>query len=420
MRPQEFSQLRYGMFIHYGLYSQLGRGEWVMNREKLSRQEMLNLAQQFQPSRFDAEQLCQLAVEGGMKYLVFTTMHHEGFRLYQSSLSDFNSWHYCRRDLVREVVAGARKHGLRIGLYHSLNNWFDRPDAVDALEDPEAYRSFIEHCFARLRELLQQFSPIDIMWYDGWWPFNAEQWQAERMNQELRNIQSNLLFNGRNGLDGDFRTPEQHLGAPSPWAPWEACITLNQHWGYHAHDQEWKSPQEVIRMLLTCAQGQGNLLLNVGPDASGSVPEASQKIIRQVGDWLKRGGEEMMQDLEKMSFSHGPRQPGEHGDWDHAGSFYRKDKKMYWPLFHFPGQKATLSGLEMQVEQVSCGKFGSLEFSQQDDIIQVSLPEEMSSQLCPVLVFGCQQKPSIYRCGGMRQPKLQHPRYDPVEPDIKY
>ena len=183
---------------------------------------MVEIAKTFNPVNFNAEEICQLAVDAGMKYIVFVTMHHDGFRMYDTALSDYNSMHYCGRDFVREIVDSARKHGLKIVLYHSLNNWHDRPDAVDALENQESYRQFIDNTFARLKELVTRFDPIDVLWYDGWWPFNSEGWQAERMNAELRAIQPHLLFNGRNGLSGDFGTPEQHLSSPVPWRPWEA------------------------------------------------------------------------------------------------------------------------------------------------------------------------------------------------------
>ncbi|MBO4647014.1 MAG: alpha-L-fucosidase, partial [Lentisphaeria bacterium] len=316
MTPEEFTQLQYGMFVHFGIYTLLARGEWVMNRERIAPAEMKKLAEEFQPAHFDPDAVCRLAVDGGMKYLVFTTMHHDGFRMYDSELSDFNAKNYCGRDFVREIVDSARRHGLKIGLYHSLNNWSDRPDAVDALEDPAAYQKFIDNTFARLRELVTKFAPVDVLWYDGWWPFNAEGWQAKRMNAEMRAIQPQLLFNGRNGLPGDFGTPEQHLTPPSPWRPWEACVTLNNHWGYHAGDQNWKRPVEIINMLLACGSNRGNLLLNIGPRGDGSIPEESAQIVRTVGRWLREGGREAITGCDPFKFSPTLPQPGDRGDWD--------------------------------------------------------------------------------------------------------
>ena len=302
---EAFTAMRYGMFVHYGLFSMLGRGEWVMNREQIAPSEMERLAQEFNPSKFDAEEICRLAVDGGMKYVVLTTMHHEGFRLYDTALTAFNAKAVCGRDLVEEFVSAARRHGLRIGLYHSLNNWHDQPDAVAALESEADYRLFMEHTFARIKELVTHFNPVDILWYDGWWPFDAEGWQAERMNEMVSAIQPHVIFNGRNCLPGDFGTPEQHLSVPDPWRPWEACMTLNDHWGFHISDEEWKSPRAVVKMLLTCANGKGNLLLNIGPRGDGSIPEPSVKIIRKVGEWLANGGREAVTDYKVLERKNG-------------------------------------------------------------------------------------------------------------------
>lgn len=420
MTPTEFSNLRYGMFVHYGLFSMLERGEWVMNREKISPNEMASLAKAFTPKRFDAEALCDLAVAGGMRYLVFTTMHHDGFRLYETHLSSHNTHELCGRDLTAELVTAARNRGLKIGLYHSLNNWFDQPDAVAALENPKDYERFLSNTLARLRELVERFNPIDIVWYDGWWPFDSNGWQAQRMNEQLRAIQPHLLFNGRNGLPGDFGTPEGHLSAPVPWRPWEACMTLNDHWGYHRGDVNWKSPIEVVKMLLKCGSERGNLLLNIGPRGDGSVPEVSASIIRTVGQWLAAGGAEAIADAEPMSFGPFERKPGERGDWDNAGIFTASGMTLFMTLLYNPGRKLTLTGLEMNVNAVDVAGYGALSFSQQEDKLVVELPESLEQRFCPVLRFACDRTPSLYRTGGMRIPKVNHPRYDPVLPDLVY
>lgn len=133
MTVKDFSELQYGLFVHFGLFSRLARNEWVMNREQIAPEEIRKVAKEFQPKRFNADEICQLAVDGGMKYIVFTTMYHEGFRMYQGSLPGFNAWDYCHRDFVKEIVESARKYGLKIWLYHSLNNLHDSPDTADAL-----------------------------------------------------------------------------------------------------------------------------------------------------------------------------------------------------------------------------------------------------------------------------------------------
>ncbi|MBR2373614.1 MAG: alpha-L-fucosidase [Lentisphaeria bacterium] len=419
MTPVEFSELRYGMFVHFGVFSQLARGEWVMNREQISPAELELLAKDFHPERFNADELCRLAVDGGMKYIVFTTMHHEGFRMYSSELSDFNSWNYCGRDFVREIVDSARKHGLKIGLYHSLNNWHDAPDAVDALEDQEKYDIFIKKTFARLKELAERYKPFDIVWYDGWWPFNADGWQGEKMNAMLRKIHSDFIFNGRNCLPGDFGTPEQHLTPPSPWRPWEACVTLNSHWGYYEGDNRWKSPEDVIDMLLTCGSKRGNLLLNIGPRGDGSIPEKSSAIVRAVGQWLREGGWEAINAFDELTLSPAIPTPGERGDWDPHGRFTASGNDLYYVLM-YPRKTLTIAGFIGKVQRITAYGIGELRFVQNGSKLKIDLPDELQGRLAPVLKMECDSPAGVYRTGGLRIANVEHPRYDPVPPDIRY
>jgi len=409
------------MFIHYGLYSQLGRGEWVMNRERRPMGEFRALAERFRPDRFDAGALCDLAVKSGMRYINFTTMHHEGFRLYDTDLSDFNAKRYVGRDLVSEMVDAARSRGLRISLYHSLDNWFDQPDPVDAIESRDAYAEFIARTFARLRELVTRFNPIDILWYDGWWPFHAKGWHAEEMNTMVRSIQPKVILNGRNGLAGDFATPEQGMAVPEPWRPWEACMTHNNHWGYHAGDREWKSPKEVVGFLQKAAAGKGNLLLNVGPCGDGSVPEDSARVLRTVGTWLNRCGE-CIYDTDRFTWGLETRKEHE-SDWSHNGPFTRKGKTLYQLVRYWPGSELILAGLSTSVESVTLlGQDGPkpCRFTQVGERVTVTgLPKEPPDPVVPVLRFDCSDVPTLYLTPGMRVPKVPHAPYDPVPSDIK-
>jgi alpha-L-fucosidase len=419
-----FVQARFGLFVHYGLYSIPGRGEWVMNRERLSRDEMRALARQFNPVNFDADRICDLAARSGMRYVTLTTMHHDGFRLYDTALSDFNSMHYAKRDLVAEFVEAARKQGLRVALYHSLNNWTDQPDAVDALERQDAYDAFIGNTFARLKELVTRFNPIDVLWYDGWWPFNATRWQAEKMNAMIRQIQPQILFNGRNGLPGDFGTPEGHMSAPTPWRPWEGCITFNDHWSYHRGDHHWKGADEVVSMLGAAAASCGNLLLNIGPRADGSVPEASVEILERVGRWLERNGE-AVRDTDLFTWGLTDRKAPS-SEWSHQGtftaSFTRRGKNLYHLVRYWPGSHLVVAGLNTDVEQVSFLHSGKpVTFTQRGDKVSLTdLPEAAPDPVCTVLKFVCRDVPDLYLTGGMRVATVAHPPYDPCPSDIQH
>jgi alpha-L-fucosidase len=416
-----FVNARYGMFVHYGLYSLVGRGEWLMNREEIPPEEYAKLADRFTADAFDAGALCDLAVRAGMRYLVFTTMHHDGFRLYDTELSDFNTVKTAaRRDLIAEVVAAARQRGLRIGLYHSLNNWSEQPDGVAALESKPDYDIFIRRTFDRLRELSLRFRPFDILWYDGSWPFNAAGWKAEEMNALMRELQPHIIINGRNNHPGDFATPEGHMGIPNPWRPWEACMTLNKSWGYHAGDNNWRRPEEVLDLLITAAQGRGNLLLNVGPRGDGTVPEQTVRVLETVGDWLKRGGGEAIYDTELFTFDY-HESAGFRSDWTLNGPLTAKGCNLYWLLRRYPGRSFALCGLQATVQRVDLlgANPQPVRFTQEGEKVTFTgLPDAPTDPLCSVLRITCDRPPMLYKTGGMRTPRVPHPHYDPGPSDI--
>jgi len=414
-----FVAARYGLFVHWGLYSLLGRGEWVRNREDIPRAEYAALARRFRGERFDADALCALARAAGQRYIVFTTMHHDGFRLYHTELSDFCSTKTgARRDFTAEVVAAARRHGLRVGLYHSLNSWHDTPDAVAALERPAARKRFIDRTLARVEELIRRFPDTDLLWYDGWWPFDAAGWRAEEMNARLRALAPQLIFNGRNGLPGDFATPEGHLSAPRPWRPWEGCLSLNDSWGWHAGDREWKSPAHVAGLLQRCAAGRGNLLLNVGPLGDGALPAPAVKTLRAVGRWLGHAGEAI---FDTDAFTWDLQVRGAHrADWSHHGPFTARGRNLYWHVSRWPGSELVLNGLETRVRAVELlGTKRTLAFTQRGRRLVIrGAPERAPDAVCPVLRLTCASEPKLYLTAGMRVPRVPHPHYDPCASDM--
>ncbi len=416
-----FVDARFGMFIHFGLFSMLARGEWVMNKERIAPKEYSKLANNFNPVNFDADNLCILAKNAGMKYIVFTTMHHEGFRMYDTELTDYCSTKtLAKRDFVAEIIAAARKHGLKIGLYHTLNNWYDKPDATDALEDKVKYQKFIDNTFARIKELLTKYNPIDILWYDGWWPFNAKGWKAEKMNEMARSIQPHIIINGRNGLPGDFSTPEGHMSQPNPWRPWEGCMTLNDNWGYHKGDNNWKSVKDVIQLLATAANGKGNLLLNIGPKGDGSIPEESLDILKGLAKWMKTNSEAIF-NTEIFTCDPYKRENGRN-DFSPHGTLTASGNNLYLLATNWMGSKYILNGLETPVKRVSIlGSEKNYSFQWKDNLLTVSgLPENAPDNECTVIKIECDGPPSVYNCGGMRIPDISHPRYDPCPSDIDW
>lgn len=292
-RLEWFKEARFGMFIHYGLFSEEGCGEWLQAQQNYTVSEYERFAKSFSPKEGCADEWCRAAKEAGAKYAVMTTRHHEGFSLWNSKVNPFNSYKYCGRDLVREFSDACRKYGLRIGLYSSVMDWH-HPDGGRCAYDTEARKRFTDYIEALNTELLSDYGKIDILWYDMPWPMeSSESWDSANRNYRLRQLQPDLIINNRSRMAEDFGTPEGALRAEDRY--WEACMTFNGiSWGYIDSKQAEKysySPAQILRMLRNCTASGGNLLLNIGPTADGSVPDEAKDPLRRVGAWLSENGE---------------------------------------------------------------------------------------------------------------------------------
>jgi len=287
-RMQWWRQARYGMFITWGLFSILGRGEWVMAIEDIPLKEYEKLAEEFNPPPNVARQWARLARESEMKYVLITAKFHDGFCLFDTPTTDYCATRKAAgRDLVREFVDAVRAEGLRIAFYFSLMDWHD-PDWAVCKTDLEARSRFVDRVHAELRQLMTNYGKIDVLWYDGAFPLDAEGWRSKEMNAMVFELQPDIVINNRSWMAGDFSTPEQTIVASK--GDWESCMTLNEHWGYGAADDNWKPPKTVISNLIHCGVGGGNYLLNIGPRADGSVPVPSVEILKSVGKWLRKNG----------------------------------------------------------------------------------------------------------------------------------
>jgi len=262
-----FDDARLGLFIHWGLYSIPARGEWLLFKERVPREEYNALAAQFRPpTSFSPEEWVVLAKEAGAKYAVFTTRHHDGFSLYDSAVNPFNSARTAAgRDFVAEYVAACRKHGLRVGLYYSIMNWQHDAIHTGPVVDPAGWAAMVGETHAQLRELLSRYGKIDLLWYDGdhvpGGGDHAACWRSAELNAMARSLQPDILINDRSHLPEDFDTPEQEISIPPAGRRWEACMTLNDHWGYVAGDERFKSPEMLWGCLLRCARFGGDRAL---------------------------------------------------------------------------------------------------------------------------------------------------------------
>ncbi len=284
-------EARFGMFVHFGLYSILGRNEWAQARENIPKEEYAKLAEQFHPKPGCAREWAALAKKAGMKYMVLTARHHDGFSLWDSKANPFNSVNLGpHRDIVREYVDACREFGLKIGLYNSLMDWH-HPDAWRCAFDQEARQRFLAYIEALNTELLTGYGKIDILWYDVPLPMTSwEGWDSLARNQRLRALQPDLIINNRSRLPEDFGTPEAQIKSEN--RDWEACMTFNDlSWGYVDEEQSaayaYTAPR-ILKMLYMCSKECGNLLLNIGPKPDGSVPADAEAPLTGVGEWMQR------------------------------------------------------------------------------------------------------------------------------------
>ncbi|WP_332089210.1 alpha-L-fucosidase [Paenibacillus sp. GYB003] len=320
-RTRWFMRDRFGMFIHWGLYSIPARGEWIRGNERMSWEQYKAYFDEFDASRYDPKAWAKAAKAAGQKYAVLTTKHHDGFCLFDSKLTDFKATNTpAGRDLVREYVDAFREEGLAVGLYYSIIDWHHddypaygdkaHPDrSNEAVKDkPIDFDRYLTYMHGQVKELLTNYGKIDIMWFDfSYDQMTGEKWKATELVRMIRSIQPDIIIDNRLGGNiraaepeeyaGDFFSPEQIIppggiidvnGKP---VPWEACITLNDHWGYHSADKNYKSPQQIIRTLVECVSKNGNLLLNVAPDAKGEINRETLDVLREVGEWLRLNGD---------------------------------------------------------------------------------------------------------------------------------
>jgi len=312
-----FTAARFGLFIHFGVYSLPARHEWVKHFERIPDEEYQTYFEHFDPDLYDPVAWAREAKAAGMKYVVVTSKHHDGFCLWDSDLTDYKATNTpAGRDLIAPLVEAVRAEGLKIGFYHSLIDWHHPEFTVDGLHplrDDVAFREAAQsrdmaqyraYLFGQVRELLTRYGKIDIMWFDfsypdrdwGWSKGKGkDDWEAEKLMALVRKLQPGIIVNNRMDIPGDFITPEQY----QPGAPlevngqpvlWEACQTLNGSWGYDRDNLDWKSTEMLVQMLVDSVSKNGNLLLNVGPTGRGEFEPRALERLHEIGAWMRLHG----------------------------------------------------------------------------------------------------------------------------------
>lgn len=382
-RTQWFLQDRFGMFIHWGLYAIPARGEWIRSQERISVEDYQQYFDEFNPVNYDPKEWARLAKKAGMKYAVLTTKHHDGFCLFDSQLTDYKSTNTpCGRDLVREYVDAFRAEGLKVGFYYSLLDWHhpDYPHYQDMnhpMRDNPEYSNenrnfdrYVEYLHGQVRELLTNYGKIDIIWFDfSYGDMKGDTWKAKELVEMARSLQPDLIIDNRlegSGEDGgtiktanpsvysgDFASPEQMIPPQGVTdengcsIPWEACITLNDNWGYCSSDKHYKSSKMVIRNLVECVSKNGNMLLNVGPNAKGEIPRESVAILEDVAQWMKENSESIY----GCGISEFPKP-----EW---GRFTQNGKKLYAHVFEETMGAVCLAGMADRIDHMRLLSDGS-------------------------------------------------------------
>lgn len=371
-RTENFRKDRFGMFIHYGLFSVAGRNEWCKGIEKLTEEHYNQYFDSFTAENYNPKEWAKLAKAAGMKYAVMTTKHHEGFCLFDSKYTDYKATNTkAGRDLIREYVDAFRAEGIKIGLYYSIIDWhhFDYPHtgphphprrADEGITDEgRDFSRYVEYMHNQVRELCTNYGKIDIMWFDfSYGEMQGEKWEATKLVKMVRELQPGIIIDNRlmvgktafDNLDeapyysGDFTSPELYLpsngiiddlGRP---VPWEMCLTTQMgSWGYMNGNENFMTPRQAIFTLVSCVSKNGNLLLNVGPTAKGEFPKQVVELLQGIAEWMKENGESI--------YNCGGVEGCPQQDW---GMLTTDGENIYAHFFDIAGYYAAVKGIDKE------------------------------------------------------------------------
>jgi alpha-L-fucosidase len=414
-RMQWWRQGRFGMFIHWGIYSVPagewkgervpGIGEWIMERAKIPVAEYELLAKQFNPVKFNADEWVRVAKEAGMKYIVITSKHHDGFCLWDSKVTDYDITDATpfERDVLKELSKACKKHGVKLCFYHSIMDWH-HPDAQapfypnynDTSQSNPDFARYVENYLKpQVKELITQYGPLGVLWFDGEWIKDWTEPMGKDMYDYVRSLQPDIIINnrvgkGRKGMEGlskseeyagDFGTPEQQIPPTGlPGVDWETCMTMNDTWGYKSYDHNWKSAEDLLHKLADIASKGGNFLLNVGPTAEGLIPEPSVERLAAIGKWMKVNAES----IHGTTASPLGRLP-----W---GRCTAKPGKLYLHVFDWPKDgKLAVPNLTSEIKRaylLADKKASNLAVSRQEDgQVVITVPAEAPDRINTVVVL---------------------------------
>jgi alpha-L-fucosidase len=357
-------EARFGMFIHWGSVSLKGTEiGWSRGGKRGTRagtgaipaDVYDNLYKEFNPVKFNAKEWVEIAKAAGMKYMVFTSRHHDGFSMFDTRMSDYKITNSpFKRDVCAELAKAAHEAGMRIGWYHSQPNW-SHPD----FQTENHASKFIPFLHGQVKEILSNYGQIDIMWFDGLGG-KAADWDAENLFKTIRTLQPHILINNRCGLPADFDTPEQTVGRYQVNRPWETCMTICHQWAWKP-DDKMKTLQECLNVLVRCAGGDGNLLFNVGPMPTGEIEPRQVERLKEMGQWLGKYGRTI------YATRGGPWKPGAWGASTYSGN------TVYVHVLKWEGDEVRLPGIAKKIVSSSVLTGGKADVKQTDEMITISV-----------------------------------------------
>lgn len=420
-RMEWWRDARFGMFIHWGLYAipagtwgnETHHGEWIMNNAHIPVETYEKFKDQFNPIHFDAGAWVKMAKNAGMKYIVITSKHHDGFCLWDSKYTDYDVMSTpFKRDILKELESACAKEGIKLCFYHSIMDWH-HPDYLPRREweqRPAAgadYKRYVAYLRNQVSELLTTFKDVGILWFDGEWEGTWTHADGQPLYELCRKLQPNVIVNnrvdkGRSGMAGmseagfagDYGTPEQEIPATGmPGLDWETCMTMNNNWGYNSHDKNFKSTEDLIHKLSDIASKGGNYLLNIGPMANGEFPPESVERLAQIGKWMKTNGEAIYgtsaSPFEKLQFN-GRCTQKRNGN----------NTSLYFHIFDWPADgKLTISGLGNEIIGIKLlgDPARRLPMVRKGGIDEITnLPRTAPDAICSVLRVDLKGAPIIY------------------------
>ncbi len=420
-RMEWWREARFGMFIHWGLYAipagewngQTNHAEWIRTTAQIPLEEYNKFVQQFNPVKFNAEEWVNMAKEAGMKYIVITSKHHDGFCLFDSKYTDFDVMSTpFQRDILKELSAACHKAGLKMCWYHSIMDWH-HPDYLPRREwekDRSAEGAdldrYVLHLKNQLRELVKNYGELGVLWFDGEWENTWNQERGRDLYNYVRNLQPNIIINnrvgaGRSGMEGftqagefagDFGTPEQQIPATGlPGVDWETCMTMNDHWGYNKNDHNWKSAKELIQMLADIASKGGNFLLNIGPTAEGLFPQPSIDRLKAIGNWMKVNSEAIYGTQAS---------PFKHLEWGRCTQQPIEDgTRLFLHVFDWPETgELVVPGIYNQAKAaylLADTDKSSLSVVRREDALAIAVPTAAPDSINSVVVLEIEGKPDV-------------------------